>query len=949
MAGSPVEAVGEGDRRSEAIHRLPASQAHGAAGSSPAGLCGEEAARRLSLHGPNELARLRTASLPRRLLGAFTHLMALLLWAGGAIALLAGLPQLAAAIWGVVLLNGAFGFWQEHKAEKAVEALRRVLPSRSRAIRDGREILVETRSLVPGDVVRLSEGDRVPADARVVEETSLRVDQSTLTGESHPVRKGRDPFRGEAGSRAEIPNLVFAGTVVAAGDAVAVVFATGMGTEFGKIASLTQEIAGPKSPLQRELERATRVVTAVAVGTGAAFFPLAVGFAGMDTAEGFLFALGMIVAFVPEGLLPTVTLALAMGVQRMARRKALVKRLSAVETLGCTSVICTDKTGTLTRNEMTVTELWSGGVRMTASGGGYGPGGEILRAGARRTGGDDPSLRRLLVAAGLCNNARVIPAGEEGEGFSVLGDPTEGALRVVAGKGGVDLEREERRRPRLAEIPFDPVRRRMSTVHREGASRVAFVKGAPGELLGRCSRILSGDREVPLDAPGREEVGREIDRLAKQGLRVLGAAERTLADGEDAASAESVERDLTFLGLLAMTDPPRPEVEEAVRRCHRAGIRVVMITGDYALTAESVARRIGILRTDRPRILNGREMDGMTDAELSGALREEVILARASPEHKLRAVRVLRSQGHVVAVTGDGVNDAPALKEADIGVAMGRSGTDVAREAADMVLADDHFASIVNAVEEGRAVYANIRKFIGYIFTSNTPEAVPFILHALSGGRIPLALDVLLILSVDLGTDIVPALALGAEPPEPGIMDRPPRSLREHAITARLLLRAYPFLGLIQAAAVMAAFFFPYWRAGYAMRFLDLPAEGALAASARAMALGAVVFTQVGNLFAQRTERASVFGPGFFANRLVWAGIGTELLLLVSIAELPVLQRIFGTASIPGEGWLFLLALTPALLAADEARKALVRRGAKRTDPCLTGRAGDAAREGGRP
>jgi Ca2+-transporting ATPase len=383
-----------------------------------------------------------------------------------------------------------------------------------------------------------------------------------------------------------------------------------------------------------------------------------------------------------------------------------------------------------------------------------------------------------------------------------------------------------------------------------------------------------------------------------------------------------------------MMDPPRPEVADAVEKCHRAGIRIVMVTGDYGLTAESVARRVGILRGPTPRILNGAGMDAMSDGELAEALRGEVILARVSPEHKLRAVSALQGMGHVVAVTGDGVNDAPALKKADIGVAMGVAGTDVAKEAADMVLADDNFASIVSAVEEGRAVYANIKKFLSYIFTSNTPEAVPFILFAFSGGRIPLALNVMQILSIDLGTDLVPALALGAEPPEPGIMDHPPRKLTEHAITPALLLRAYPFLGLIQSAAAMAAFYFLFWRSGYWGAWVGLPSSGPLYRSATAMTLAAVVATQIGNLFAHRTTLASAFRAGLPANRLLWAGIAVEIALLLAIVYLPPLQRVFGTGGIPPEGWLFILPWAPALLLADEARKAIVRR---REKPSKTG------------
>ena len=927
-AGQPRESSASGVPAGPApgvpVHALRVDEVHAALSSRAGGLSRAEVEERLRRHGPNAIRKVRGTPLYRKFLSQFTHRMALLLWAGGLIGFLAGMPQLGAAVWAVNVVNGCFSFWQEFKAEKATEALRRLLPAFARVVRGGEEQRVEAAALVPGDVLLLSEGEHISADARLVAEAELRVDQSTLTGESHPVHKMSDPAPAQGLARTEIPNLVFAGTGVAAGTGTAVVFSTGMETEFGMIAGLTQGMEGERSPLQKEMEQATRVVTALATGVGLLFFALAVLLGGMPLSEGFLFALGMIVAFVPEGMLPTVSLSLALGVQRMARRKALVKRLSAVETLGCTTVICTDKTGTLTQNEMTVRGLWVAGRSVEVTGVGYAPGGDFLVDG-RPLSPEDPlraDLRPLLLGGALCNNARLLPMDAASGRWSVLGDPTEAAMKVVAVKGGVDLEAETARSPRIREIPFDSRRKRMVTVHSSGWDRMVRVKGAPQEVLHRCSRIRWGGKERVIGDGETAQVNAANDDLARAGLRVLAVAERRLPPSPAGDDAGEIERDLTLLGLVAMMDPPRPEVIDAVSRCHRAGIRIVMITGDYALTAESIARRVGILRTPTPRLLNGAELDGMGEAALKEALRDEVILARVTPEHKLRVVNALQEMGHIVAVTGDGVNDAPALKKADIGVAMGLSGTDVAKEAADMVLADDNFASIVNAVEEGRAVFANIKKFLTYIFTSNTPEAVPFILFAFTAGRIPLALNVMQILSIDLGTDLVPALALGAEPPEPGVMDRPPRNLSEHAITGSLLLRAYLFLGLIQSAAAMAAFYFVFWTNGYWGRWIDLPRDGPLYRAATAMTLAAVVATQVGNLFAQRTERASVFRSGFFRNRLVWVGIATEVGVLLLIVHVPFLQSIFGTAGFPAHGWGFLLLCVPALLLADEGRKA---------------------------
>lgn len=843
-------------------------------GRSPEGLTQAEAARRLGEVGPNELARVRGASWLGKLVAPFTHLMALLLWVGGGVALAARLPQLAVAIWAVNLINGLFSLWQEHRAERSAEALRRLLPRRARVMRDGQEVVLPAEELVPGDLLLLAEGDQVSADGLLVWEAGLRVDESVLTGESRPVRK--DPG-----------TPVFAGSSVAQGRARAEVTGTGMRTRFGEIARLTSAIPVDPSPLQQEIERVTRTVTALAVGVGLACFPLAVGLVGMTVPEGFLFALGMIVAFVPEGLLPTVTLALALGVQRMARRQALVKRLSAVETLGCTNVICTDKTGTLTQNEMTVREIWCGGRTLRVTGSGYGSGGEV-------EGADSEPVRDLLCAAALCNDARLA------EGGRALGDPTELALLVLARKGGWDGAGWRR----VAEVPFDPARKRMSTVCLgEGGLRV-LVKGSARELAGLCPD-LSGE--------GRRALAAEEDRMASEGLRVLGFAERRLGALPADLEPGSIERGLRFLGLAGIWDPPRPEVAEAVARCRTAGIRILMITGDYGLTGESIARRIGILRSGRARIVTGPDLQALDDAGLQAVLDEEdVLFARVSPDHKLRVVQALQERGLVVAVTGDGVNDAPALRKADIGVAMGRSGSDVAREAADMVLADDSFASIVDAVEEGRAVYANLRRFVSYIFTSNAPEAVPFFAYAFSGGRIPLALNLMQVLSIDLGTDMVPALALGCEPAEAGVMGRPPRNRREPLITPELLRRSYLWLGSVQALAAMCSFYFVYWLAGY-RALVDLPSSGPLYGAATTLALAAVVFTQIGNLQVHRSAGGR--------NPMIPLGVGVELLFLLALVYLPFGRLWFGTEPVPWQGWLFVSLWIPALPLADAVRR----------------------------
>ena len=907
------------------IHKALIQDVYSLCGTRESGLTEEQARENAIRFGKNSLLKTKKKSVYIRFLANFSHLMAILLWIGGLVAIFAQMIQLGIAIWMVNLINGIFSFWQEFRAEKAAEALMKLLPNRVRVIREGsvREIYAE--DLVPGDLLVLAEGDHISADARLVEEAALRVDQSTLTGESHPVKKTSDPFPDTGFSRIEFPNLVFAGTNVVSGTGKAVVIATGMATEFGKVADLTQAIGESQSPLQKEMVYVTRVVTVVAVSVGIAFFFMLLFLTTVDIIGSFILSLGMIVAFIPEGLLPTVTLALARGSQRMAQRNALIKRLSAVETLGCTSVICTDKTGTLTQNEMTVKDIWIPRTYLTVSGVGYDPAGEILIGENPVSPDISPGVSRLLLVAGLCNNARLLPPDKKSAQWSVLGDPTEAALLVVARKGGVNLELENRNAPRIKELPFESRRKRMSTIHQVNNRLLLCLKGAPFEVLSLSKSISIGGDVRPLDEKIRAEVMEVNDLYAQKGLRVIAVAERYLNDDLNAGSPDDIELDLTFLGLVAMMDPPRPEVADAVLRCAHASIRIIMITGDYGLTAKSIARRIGIIRGDSPRIITGSELDGMSDPELQEILKGEVIFARVAPEHKLKVVTTLKEMGHIVAVTGDGVNDAPALKKADIGVAMGITGTDVAKEAADMVLTDDNFASIVNAVEEGRAVYANIKKFTGYIFTSNAPEAVPFILFAFSRARIPLALDVMPILTIDLGTDMVPALALGSEPPEEGIMNKPPRNLNQHVISRALLIRSYLWLGPIQSLAVMSSFYFQYWTNGYWGEFFDLPATGPLYHSAVAMALSAVVTSQIGNVLAHRTERRSVFDAGIFSNRMVWVGIASELVIIAMIIYVPFFQQIIGTAPFPLENWIFLIMWAPILLTAEEIRKGIAR------------------------
>ena len=931
-------------------HALRVSEVFDSLETSPDGLDPAEAQARLSTYGCNVLSEPPGVPLWRKFVGHTTHLMALLLWAAGGLAILGGRPTLGIIIWVVVLVNGGFSFWQEHRAERAVAALKQLLPAYARVIRAGTEVQIPASEVVPGDLLVLAEGDNIPADARVVEENGLRANHATLTGEAIPVRKVAEASVREGLTELERPNLVFAGTSVVSGTGRAVVFATGMLTQFGRIAHLTQTVKEEPSRLQQEMRHVTRIISLVAIGLGILVFLVASTDVGMPRIEAFLFAIGTIVAVVPEGLLPTITISLAMAVQRLAQRGVLVKKLAVVETLGTVSVVCADKSGTLTQNQMTVREVWVAGQRLSVSGVGYEPQGEFSPIPSGPLAGD---LEALLIAAVLCNNSRLNPPSPEHPQWTCLGDQTEAALRVVALKGGIDERVVNLAYPRVYELAFDARRKRMSTIHRTERAEIAFVKGAPREVLQLCTHILVHGQVHPLDDATRTEILATNDDYARNALRVLALARTPplpplAREGRRGGYiAEEVEQNLIFLGLLAMMDPPRPEVTAAVQTCRAAGIRLVMVTGDYGLTAESVARRIGMLTTPRPRILTGAELDTMDDSTLQAVLDEEVILARMAPEHKVRLIAAFQAQGEVVAVTGDGVNDAPALRKADIGIAMGVTGTEVAKEASDMILTDDNFADLVSAIEEGRAVYDNIRKFITYIFASNVPEVLPLLLTVLF--KIPLALTVVQVLAIDLGTDLLPALALGTEKPEPGVMDRPPRRRAQSLLDSGLLTRAYLWLGGIEATLCYVGFFWVYRLFGYT-DLLDLPRsdllsymerlvtpEGRVYVLATTIFHVGVVTAQIGNVVACRTEKGFVAGrPGGESGRMRWMewlsnrfllwGVGVEILLILLMVYFHPLTKAFEHLPLPPMYWLGLSLYAPVLYGLDWIRKSVVGR-----------------------
>ena len=856
------------------------------------GLTTAEAERRLAEVGPNALAEAKGPSRVRQFLANLVHLFALLLWAGAGLAVLGGLPELSIAIVTVILVNAVFAFVQEYRAERAVEALREMLPRDVRVRRDGVATSVGSEDVVPGDVLLLAPGDKIAADAQLVATHDLRVDESTLTGEAYPI---------------EPAGAIFAGTYVTAGSGEAVVTATGMSTRFGRIADLAQRTQRGRSPLERQLVHVTRFVAALAVTIGALFFLLA-SFVGMPVSDRFVFAIGVMVALVPEGLLPTVTLSLALATQRMARRHALVRRLSSVETLGESTVICTDKTGTLTKEEMTVQRIWTPEVAVEVEGAGYEPFGRFLSGGQVI---DPGSLGELLRAGLLCNDARL---AQVEEGWTVLGDPTEGALVVLAEKGGLRHEQEAAIRPRLAEVPFSSERKRMTTVHLSSEGRVAYVKGAPEIVL----------RHTSMPAEERARAAAAAEAMERDALRVLALARRVVPNGT-ASTAGELEQGLELLGLVGMLDPPRPEVADAIARCRAAGIRVLMVTGDSALTAAAVGRRIGLVDAD-VHVIVGSALAEMEDEELKAHLAErDVVFARIDPEQKLRLAHVLRAQGEVVAMTGDGVNVAPALKEADIGLAMGRTGTEVAKEAADMILLDDNFASVVAAVEEGRAVYDDIRRFAGYHFCSNVGELVPFLVWGLSGGAIPLPLVVMQVLAIDLGTDMLPAIALGTERAEPGTMNRPPRPRGERLLNRPVLARVFGWIGPLEGLAAMASFLFAYLLTGW-RPWEALASSGDLYLQATTMTMAGIVMAQVGAGLAWRTNSRSLFSVGVLSNRLLLAGMALEVAMIAFLAYVPWLAQAFHMSSLGVWHWLFLLCWPPLVVGLEEGRKAILRR-----------------------
>jgi Ca2+-transporting ATPase len=906
------------------------------------GLSAAEARRRLDRYGPNQLAADPPVPGWRKFLAQFGDVLVILLLVATAISIglwvyarNEPLPYEAMAIGAVLVLNAILGYVQERRAESALAALRDMAAARARVIRDGGVGAVSASELVPGDVILVEEGDTVPADARVIQAVALHTAEAALTGESLPVAKDPAVITGEValGDRA---NMVFSGTSVTYGRGRAVVVATGMQTEMGRIAGLLARVPVEPTPLQRELDRIGWLLGVIVIAIAVVMIAAIVALERVQGLAAFLDVLilgvALAVAAVPEGLPAIVTAVLSIGVQRMAERRAIVRRLSAVETLGSASVIASDKTGTLTRNEMTVREVVTASGHVLLSGSGYTPEGEVTREDGRAvTGALRVELERALAVADRANNATV---QREGGRWSVLGDPTEGALVVAALKAGLERERLQRRFVRVAEVPFSSARRLMSTLHSDAdaAGRVLlFTKGAPDVLLTRCTHELVGGESRPLTPARRREIATINDALADRALRTLGVAYRVTAEGTLGGldCGEEVERDLVFAGLIGMIDPPRNEAREAVARARTAGVRPIMITGDHPRTAAVIARELGLAElTDS---VSGAELDRLSDESLIERVRECSVYARVNPEHKLRIVAALQRNGAVVAMTGDGVNDAPALKRADIGVAMGLTGTDVARQAADMILADDNFATIVAAVEEGRSIFANIRKFLRYLLSSNIGEVLTMFFGVVlartiglqpDGNALVLPLLATQLLWINLVTDGAPALALGLDPPDRRLMQRPPRPVAEPVVT-REMWRGIVCVGIVMAVGTLG--------------ILDAALPGGLVAGSmslrhgQTLAFTTLVLFQLFNLFNARSDRESAL-RGLLVNRWLWAAIALSLALQLLVVYTPVLQRAFSTEPLTAGDWLAGAAVASSVLWLRELEK-MIRRHRVRSTP----------------
>jgi Ca2+-transporting ATPase len=879
-------------------HAMDSETVMAALETTKAGLTAVEAARRLAEHGPNQLQSSSQVPAWSLLLQQFKNVLIVILLISILLSAFLGHEYEALAIAVIVLFAVLLGFIQEYRAGQAIEALRCMAAPTATVLRDNKEIQIPAQELVPGDVILLCAGNRIPADVRVLESVNLQTDEAALTGESVSVSKQADPLFEKDPALGDRTNMGYAGTIVTYGRGRAVVIATGMGTEFGKIAYLLQKVESGRTPLQENLDRLGRSLAKAAAVVVILIVVLGL-FRGQPVIDILIFGIALAVAVVPEALPAVVTISLAIGMQRLVRRHALMRRLAAVETLGSVSVICSDKTGTLTKNEMTVRLIAVDGCTLELSGTGYAQEGHFLRNGSMT----EPSatVKTLLQAAVLASDARIIHHECEMR-WEIQGDPTEGALVVAAAKAGLERGALENRFPRIAEIPFSSESKRMTTLHACGDGVVAYSKGAPEVILDSCVNQYAEHGEIPLDDASRDRILETARQMASEALRVLAVACRS------SATMDNAEQEMTFLGLAGMIDPPRAEAGEAVQKCLKAGIIPVMITGDHPLTAQTVARELGILTDGR--VITGVELEAMDDAELEQEVDKIQVYARVSPEHKLRVVSALQKRGHVVAMTGDGVNDAPALKKADIGIAMGISGTDVTREAADMTLMDDNFASIVAAIEEGRGIFSNIKKYLMYLLSANCGEIGLMAIATLSG--LPLPLSAIQILYVNLATDGLPALALAVDPAEPDLMRRRPRDPRSGIFTRPVV--TLMLAGGIWSTLVNASLFAWALSVGQSREY------------AMTMTFVSLIMIEFLKAFSFRSDRRSLFKKPW-PNRWLNISIAWELALLILIMYIPFLRTVFTLVPLSVFDLAIVLLLAFSVVPVLESVKFLIRRG----------------------
>lgn len=873
------------------------------------GISSELAKERLKTYGYNELTGKSGPTIWQMLLSQFQDFLVLILIGASLVSALIGEVTDSLVIILIVILNAVLGVVQEFRANKALEALKKMAAPEAKVIRDGKITEIPARELVPGDLVILEAGNYVPADLRLVESVNLKIEEASLTGESVPVEKNAEIVFNEDVPLGDRSNSAFMSTVVTYGRGKGIVVGTGMNTEIGLIAEMLESYEEEITPLQKKLAELGKILGIASLAICGVVFLLGL-IRGVPVLEIFMTAVSLAVAAIPEGLPAIVTIVLALGMQRMVKRHSIIKKLHAVETLGSTTVICSDKTGTLTQNEMTARKIFVNGKFYSISGEGYRPEGEFTLDGEKVDPLADPDLKMLFTIGALCNDAKLEESGTDGDKtYRIIGDPTEGCLVVGAAKASICLEELNKTKPRLQEIPFDSERKRMTTFHPHKDGYIACIKGAPDVMLNLSNRILKDGQILNLTDDDRKQILEANHSMASQALRVLAFAFKLENEIPKDPKPEEVEKDMIFVGLVGMIDPARPEAKEAIQICKDAGIRPVMITGDYKDTAEAIARDLGMMDEDS-KVVTGAELDAMSDEELVSIADEVSVYARVSPIHKLRIVEAIKQNNHIVAMTGDGVNDAPALKKADIGIAMGITGTDVAKETAEMILTDDNFASIVAAVEEGRVIYSNIRKFIFFLLSCNIAEILIIFVAMLVG--LPIPLKPIQLLWLNLLTDAFPALALGMEAKEPDIMKKPPRNPDEPIMDSRMKVQI-AVQSIFMTVAVLGVFVFALNRTSNLQ-------------VAQTYAFATLIFSELLRAYTSRSETLSVFKLGIFSNKYMLGGTLISFLLLLVVIYVPALREIFDTVKLSIYDWdvIVLFGLIPFVAA--EVSKIFLRR-----------------------